>query len=111
MTMHGNLPDDVELVRTTPVFDETTIPPGLLAAHQVAAGVWGRLVVHAGAVTFMFEDQPNSVYVLDEGDSIVIGPQRPHRVVINGTVRLAIEFHRTVKFEARCQRQPIGKDS
>ena len=37
------LPDGLEHVRTTDVFDNTTVPAGLLRAHRVADGVWGRV--------------------------------------------------------------------
>jgi tellurite resistance-related uncharacterized protein len=52
------LPDGLEHVRTTDVFDNGTVPAGLLRAHRVADGAWGRLVVHSGTVTFVFDDQP-----------------------------------------------------
>ncbi|MCB0991196.1 MAG: DUF1971 domain-containing protein, partial [Acidimicrobiales bacterium] len=41
------LPDGLEHVRTTDIFDNDTVPAGLLRAHRVADGVWGRLVVHS----------------------------------------------------------------
>ncbi len=87
------LPPGLELVRVTPTFDENTIPAGLLKAHQVAAGVWGRLVVHSGAVRFVFEDSAEP-HELHAGSSIAIPPQRPHHLEVIGPVRLAVEFHR-----------------
>ena len=54
------MPDGLELVRTTDVFDQDSVPAGLLRAHRVADGVWGRLVVHSGAVTFVFDDEPTA---------------------------------------------------
>ncbi len=89
------LPDGLELVRTTPEFSEHTIPAALLAAHQTAPGVWGRLVIRSGAASFVFEDQPDTVHRLTEGDSIAIPPQRPHRVIVTGAVRFVVEFYRS----------------
>ncbi|MBK6873387.1 MAG: DUF1971 domain-containing protein [Kineosporiaceae bacterium] len=93
MASIGDLPDDVEFVRVTPTFDEHTVPAGLLAAHQVAAGVWGRLVVHAGAVRFVFEDD-GEAHDLVAGATVAIPPQRRHHLELTGPVRLAVEFHR-----------------
>jgi tellurite resistance-related uncharacterized protein len=89
------LPDGLELVRTTPEFDESTVPPALLNAHEIAAGVWGRLVVTEGGLDFVFEDQAEEPRPLGPGESIVIPPQRPHRVVITGPAHFSIEFYRT----------------
>ena len=88
------LPDGVELVRTTPIFDESSVPVGLRAAHQVAEGVWGRLVVASGSVGFMFDDQPELIRSVGVGEVQVIPPGRLHRLVVDGPVTLAVEFHR-----------------
>ncbi|MFP5489781.1 MAG: MMPL family transporter, partial [Acidimicrobiia bacterium] len=48
------LPDGLVLARTTPIFDQHTVPAGLLGTHHVTAGVWGRLRVHSGEVGFAF---------------------------------------------------------
>ncbi len=88
----GELPEDVSLVRTTAVFDEESVPTGLLRAHRIATGVWGRLVVRTGSLGFRFEDHDEPMPVL-AGDTVVIPPDRPHHVVIDGPVRFVIEFH------------------
>ena len=73
------LPDDLDYVRTTDVFDNTTVPAGLLRAHRVADGVWGRLVVHTGTVTFVFEDEPDRPIAVPAGEAQAIPPGRHHR--------------------------------
>ena len=88
------LPEGLTLARTTPVFDEHTVPAGLLAAHQVAEDVWGRLIVESGELEFVFEDDPSDVRRLGAGDQQVIPPQRPHHVQVVGAVRFCVEFHR-----------------
>ena len=88
------LPDGLVLQRTTPTFDEISTPQGLRAAHTVADGVWGRVVVEAGSVGFVFEDAPDDVRMLGAGDQQVIPPARLHHVVIDGPVLFAVEFHR-----------------
>lgn len=91
--MH-ELPADVTLQRTTPTFDEHSTPTGLRRAHQVADGVWGRLVVERGSLGFVFENEPDVVLALGAGDVQVIPPTVLHHVVLDGPVRFAVEFHR-----------------
>jgi tellurite resistance-related uncharacterized protein len=88
------LPDGLQHVRTTDVFDETTVPAGLLRAHRVADGVWGRLVVHTGSVTFVFDDDPDHPLTVVAGDSVVIPPTRQHHVELTTPATFAVEFHR-----------------
>lgn len=88
------MPDGVELVRTTDVFDQGSVPAGLLRAHRVADGVWARLVVHSGAVTFVFEDDVEHPIGVGAGDSVVIPPARQHHVELDGPATFAVEFHR-----------------
>ncbi len=94
----NELPDGAVLVRTTPEFDADSVPRGLLRAHRVAAGVWGRLVVRDGSIAFGFDDgdddDPSRVeVVVCAGGDQVIAPERPHHVRIIGPVRFVIEFH------------------
>lgn len=94
MTPRPVLPDRLALVRTTPEFDEHTVPTGLLAAHRTAPDVWGRLVVREGAIGFVFDDHPDDIHQLSRGESIGIAPQRGHHVIVTGPVRFVVEFHR-----------------
>lgn len=87
------LPAGTTHVRTTPWFDEGDLPAGLLDAHQIAAGVWGRLVVDRGRLRLCFEDEDTTV-TLGPGEAVVIPPERRHHVELDGPVRFAIEFHR-----------------
>ncbi len=82
----------MNLVRTTPEFDESTVPAGLLGEHRVAPGVWGRLIVRAGALGFGFEGRPERV--VPAGEHVAIPPDVTHHVRIVGPVRFVVEFHR-----------------
>ena len=93
--MTPELPSGLEHVRTTPTFNEETVPPGLLGAHRIASGVWGRLVVHSGTLIFRFEDAPEESQVVHAGEHLAIPPACPHRIELGeGPVAFAIEFHR-----------------
>lgn len=94
MTDDRSIPAGFVLARTTDVFDRDTVPAGLLRAHRVAADVWGRLVVHAGTVRFVFEDTPDEPVDVDVGSSVVIPPARLHHVELGEGARFAVEFHR-----------------
>ncbi len=89
-----HLPEGLVLTRTTDVFDNTTVPAGLLRAHRVAAGVWGRLVVHSGSVRFVFEDEPDAAVMVDSGDAVAIPPSRQHHVELTEPCTFAVEFYR-----------------
>ncbi len=88
------LPDGLEHVRTTDVFDPSTVPAGLLRAHRVAGGVWGRLVCHEGSVRLVFEDDSGATVELTAGGSAAIPPSTPHHVELSADARFAVEFHR-----------------
>ena len=87
------IPDGFELARTTDVFDNNTVPAGLLRAHRVAKGVWGRLIVHTGSVTFVFEDQPDQPISVAAGQHVVIPPARPHHLELDPPATFAVEFY------------------
>lgn len=94
MSARPELPEGVELTRTTKVFDNDSAPAGLLKAHQVAKAVWGRLVVHTGEVGFVFEDEPDELITTAAGGNVVIPPQRLHHVVLDGPATFVVEFYR-----------------
>jgi tellurite resistance-related uncharacterized protein len=92
--MTDRLPEGLEHVRTTDVFDHLHHPAGLRRSHRVADGVWARLVVHTGSLTFVFEDEADRPRAIAAGDAVVIPPGRLHHVDIDGPVTFALEFHR-----------------
>ena len=96
MMPRSELPDGVEYVRTTDVFDEHRHPKGLLRAHQVAEHVWARVVVHTGELGFVFEDGADRPRRVPAGECVVIPPQRLHHVEVDSPVTFSIEFHREV---------------
>jgi RND superfamily putative drug exporter len=90
----SELPAGLVLVRTTPVFDNDTVPAGLLNSHQVAVGVWGRLVVHTGCVGFVFDDASDQELAIDAGCDVVIPPTQLHHVVLKDAATFVVEFYR-----------------
>jgi len=94
--MTNQIPTGYELARTTPTFDNDTVPAGLLSAHRVADGVWGRLVVETGSLRFVFEDQPDTPVHAAAGGHVIIPPARPHHLELDEPATFAIEFYRPV---------------
>lgn len=88
------LPDGFELVRTTAVWDNDTVPSGILSGHRVADGVWGQLVVRSGTVGFVFEDEPGTTIHVEAGGRVTIPPGRFHHVVLDGPSSFVVEFYR-----------------
>ena len=87
------LPEGLEHVRTTPAFTAESVPSGLRRAHQVAAGVWGVLVVDQGHVTFVVE-ATGATRRLEAGERQVIRPEVEHHVEPGSDARFHLEFHR-----------------
>ena len=94
MTSPDHMPEGMVLTRTTDVFDNDTVPAGLLKAHRVADSVWGRLVVHSGSVRFVFEDKGDAAAVVKAGETLVIPPGRLHHVEPDAAATFAVEFYR-----------------
>ena len=88
-------PPPLEVYRTTPVFDATTIPAGLLRRHTTKAGVWARLHVLEGELVFRrLEPVVSETILRPEACDVLVGPQEPHEIEARGPVRFFIEFLR-----------------
>jgi tellurite resistance-related uncharacterized protein len=88
----AELPEGLEFVRSSPEWDEHTMPAGLRKAHRLAAGTWGRISVHDGELHFVAQTEPALDVVLKAGSSHAIPPQVHHEVEPLGPVRFSIDF-------------------
>ncbi|MEM7198885.1 MAG: DUF1971 domain-containing protein [Planctomycetota bacterium] len=89
--MAASLPPDAEPVGQSPEFTQDSVPDALLTEHQTAAGRWALLEVLAGALSFVDLVDHESRRV-DTGQSVVIEPERPHKVSVQGAVRFRLSF-------------------
>lgn len=87
----GELPESVAPVRRSPVWDESTLPPGLRRQHRLARGTWGRLEVEEGRVSFHLTESDTETE-LTGPTWVAIPPEVPHQLFLHGPVRLSIEF-------------------
>lgn len=83
----------VEPYKTTPVFDQDSLPEALRREHNTKAGVWGLLRVLEGEVMLVFADPGRSVHVTPENPA-EIPPQDVHHVELTGPMRMQVEFYR-----------------
>jgi tellurite resistance-related uncharacterized protein len=88
----AELPDGLQLVRTTPKWDEHTMPAGLRIAHHLSRGTWGRIVVLHGQLRFVARTKPIIDAVVNPGRAQAIPPDIEHDIQPLGSVRFSIDF-------------------
>lgn len=88
------LPADVAAYKQTAVFDASSVPAGLRRSHTLAAETWGEIVVEAGRVLYVLEDEGDWGVVLRPGVVGTIAPERPHHVEPEPDARFFVRFSR-----------------
>lgn len=78
--------------RSSPVFDETTLPIALRERHRTKMGVWGRVEILEGRAMLCFEGG-RPTQMLAVGLPGCVEPQEWHRIELTGPVRLRIDFY------------------
>jgi tellurite methyltransferase len=86
------LPDGLTLLRTTPVWDDRTMPEALRRSHRVASGIWGRLRVEVGSLRFVASTDPITDVTVESDRAQGIPPDVDHHIELRGSTRFAIEF-------------------
>jgi tellurite methyltransferase len=88
----AELPAGLALVKTTPEWDERSMPAGLRRAHRVPKGRWGRLVIREGSLRFGARTDPPIDVIVAAGQSQAIPPDVEHAVETTEPVRFVLEF-------------------
>lgn len=78
--------------KSTPVFDENTLPAGLRREHRTKVGVWGIIRVVEGRVRYRILD-PVSETILDPDHPGLVFPDQPHCVEPLGAIGMQVEFY------------------
>ena len=86
--LHANL----RTVRTSPEWNERSLPAGLLRFHRLGSGIWGRIHVHDGHLQFSMASEPPFEHELDRGAEQAIPPEMDHEVRPVGSVRFSLDF-------------------
>lgn len=88
------LPAHLVHYKTTPEFDQHTVPRGLQRNHSTAPDVWGRIVVLEGSLRYVIEQPELEQHLLTPGAPGIVEPKILHHVVVDAPVRFCVEFHR-----------------
>ena len=88
------LPGDVKIYSSSPVFTKASVPKNLLSAHATKPGVWGMLIVQSGALTYSILGDSVESIRLEAGDAGVIEPTVRHFVTPEGEVEFFVEFYK-----------------
>lgn len=78
--------------KSTPVFDEATLPAALRREHRTRPGVWGVIRVLEGQLRYHVLE-PASEAVLDPSCPGLVLPDQPHFVEPLGPMRMQVEFY------------------
>lgn len=78
--------------RSTPVFDQDSLPGALRREHRTKAGTWGAIHLLAGEARLHFTDPPSTRH-LSRDQPGVVAPEQPHWVEVIGPMRLRVDFH------------------
>ncbi|PKP94689.1 MAG: hypothetical protein CVT77_01350 [Alphaproteobacteria bacterium HGW-Alphaproteobacteria-16] len=78
--------------RSTPVFDQDTLPAALRGRHSTKAGVWGMVRVLEGKVRLTYFDPPSDI-LLDPATPGPLLPEQPHFVAPLGPMKMQVDFY------------------
>lgn len=79
--------------RSTPVFDESSLPAALRERHDTKRGVWGRIRVLDGQLKLTILE-PLCEAILEPGRPGVVLPQQPHFVTPIGAMKMQVDFYK-----------------
>lgn len=80
--------------KSTPVFDETSLPAALRREHRTKDGVWGVIRVLEGELRLVLDDGGDAGgTILTPDRPGLVQPQQPHHVEPLGRMRMQVEFY------------------
>ena len=82
----------VQPYKSTPVFDEATLPDGLRREHSTKAGVWGVIRVLEGRLKLTWLDT-GEARILAPSRPGLVAPQQPHLVEPIGPMKMRVDFY------------------
>lgn len=87
-----SLPLSVKPYKKTPLFDQNTVPTGLLKTHTTKAEAWGKICIIKGILLYVIETEPLESIELSPLNYGVVEPEIPHHVELIGEVEFFVEF-------------------
>jgi tellurite methyltransferase len=88
------LPAGLAEFKRTAEFSSDAVPAGLLKTHRLPAATWAEIVVLAGHLRYVLEDDGGFAITLHSGLHGVVAPERPHHVEPLPGVRFHVRFLR-----------------
>ena len=85
-------PSTAQPYRSTPIFDQETLPAALRRAHSTKAGVWGIVRVLEGRLRY-HDEATGEATILDPSTPGRIRPQALHHVEPLGAMRMRVDFY------------------
>lgn len=77
----------------TPFMNEDNIFSQILESHMAPKGKWGRVVVEEGHINYKWNDS-DDIYVIDKENPLLIEPEREHKLILDGFVKVKVEFYK-----------------
>jgi len=105
----AELPANLRFVRTSPEWNERSLPTGLRRSHRLGNGTWGRIHVHQGRLQFSMASQPPLHHELVRGEEQAIPPEMDHEVRPVGSVRFSLDFLAVDRVDATHARAPVDQ--
>lgn len=78
--------------RSTPIFDQDSLPAALRGRHSTKAGVWGVIRVLEGELELTYLEPESSTLVTPDNPGLVL-PQQLHFVTPQGPMRMQVDFY------------------
>jgi tellurite resistance-related uncharacterized protein len=78
--------------RSTPVFDEATLPAALQREHRTKAGVWGLVRAIEGTLKLTYLDSGSEIIITPDLPAVVL-PEQPHLVTPLGPMKMQVDFY------------------
>jgi tellurite resistance-related uncharacterized protein len=78
--------------RSTPVFDQDSLPSALRGRHATKAGVWGLIRVLEGKLRLSYLEPPSEI-LLDAEQAAIVLPEQPHFVTPQGPMKMQVDFY------------------
>lgn len=78
--------------RSTPVFNQDTLPAALRARHDTKAGVWAVIRVFEGELRLTYLEPPSEIVLTPDQPGLIL-PQQPHFVTPTGPMKMQVDFY------------------
>ena len=87
-----SLPNNLTSYKKTPVFDQRSVPAGLLKSHSTKEGTWAKIQVIEGELLYRILEPTTEEVVLNTALSGVVEPTIAHEIAPLGNVKFFVEF-------------------